>query len=230
MADEPLHCLVEIPKGSRNKYEWDEELQAITLRPLPVLLGRLSARLRDDPRHAGRGRRPARRDGGGVRADVPRLRDPGQADRAVQDARRQGDRRQGHLRPAPGPQLEQDRAPRGPAPAAARRDLPLLRGLQDAGGQDRRGRRLVPARGRDRGDRAVAPALERRAGSEQRRTTGDRGLPHPRRALRRPAGLPARSPTTARPTACAWRTSTRATARPSCCSTASRRGRSCGAR
>jgi inorganic pyrophosphatase len=27
--DEPLHCLVEIPKGSRNKYEWDEQLQAI---------------------------------------------------------------------------------------------------------------------------------------------------------------------------------------------------------
>jgi len=27
----PLLCLVEIPKGSRNKYEWDEELQAITL-------------------------------------------------------------------------------------------------------------------------------------------------------------------------------------------------------
>jgi inorganic pyrophosphatase len=31
-ADQPrLHCLVEIPKGSRNKYEWDEELQAIRL-------------------------------------------------------------------------------------------------------------------------------------------------------------------------------------------------------
>jgi len=30
MADEPLHCMVEIPKGSRNKYEWDERLQAIT--------------------------------------------------------------------------------------------------------------------------------------------------------------------------------------------------------
>src|ERR1044071_385878 len=28
---ESLHCLVEIPKGSRNKYEWNEELQAITL-------------------------------------------------------------------------------------------------------------------------------------------------------------------------------------------------------
>jgi inorganic pyrophosphatase len=29
--DEQLHCFVEIPKGSRNKYEWDEELQAIKL-------------------------------------------------------------------------------------------------------------------------------------------------------------------------------------------------------
>jgi inorganic pyrophosphatase len=28
---ENFHCLVEIPKGSRNKYEWDEELQAIKL-------------------------------------------------------------------------------------------------------------------------------------------------------------------------------------------------------
>jgi inorganic pyrophosphatase len=26
-----LHCLIEIPKGSRNKYEWDEDLQAIKL-------------------------------------------------------------------------------------------------------------------------------------------------------------------------------------------------------
>ncbi len=29
--DEPLNVLIEIPKGSRNKYEWDEELQAIKL-------------------------------------------------------------------------------------------------------------------------------------------------------------------------------------------------------
>jgi inorganic pyrophosphatase len=28
---ETMHCLVEIPKGSRNKYEWDEELGAIKL-------------------------------------------------------------------------------------------------------------------------------------------------------------------------------------------------------
>ena len=30
MADQPLHCLVEIPKGSRNKYEWDAKVGAIT--------------------------------------------------------------------------------------------------------------------------------------------------------------------------------------------------------
>jgi inorganic pyrophosphatase len=29
--DEPLQCVVEIPKGSRNKYEWDPELGAIKL-------------------------------------------------------------------------------------------------------------------------------------------------------------------------------------------------------
>jgi inorganic pyrophosphatase len=29
--DEALHVVVEIPKGSRNKYEWDEDLQAIKL-------------------------------------------------------------------------------------------------------------------------------------------------------------------------------------------------------
>ena len=29
--DEPLHCFVEIPKGSRNKYEWDDALGGIKL-------------------------------------------------------------------------------------------------------------------------------------------------------------------------------------------------------
>jgi inorganic pyrophosphatase len=28
---ESVHCLVEIPKGRRSKYEWNEELPAITL-------------------------------------------------------------------------------------------------------------------------------------------------------------------------------------------------------
>jgi inorganic pyrophosphatase len=31
VPEEPLHCLVEIPKGSRNKYEWDDDLMAIKL-------------------------------------------------------------------------------------------------------------------------------------------------------------------------------------------------------
>jgi inorganic pyrophosphatase len=31
MDGEHLHCLVEIPKGSRNKYQWDEELGGIKL-------------------------------------------------------------------------------------------------------------------------------------------------------------------------------------------------------
>jgi inorganic pyrophosphatase len=31
MADEPLICLVEIPKGSRNKYEYDHDLDVIKL-------------------------------------------------------------------------------------------------------------------------------------------------------------------------------------------------------
>jgi inorganic pyrophosphatase len=31
MADVALHCRVEIPKGSRNKYEWDERLGGIRL-------------------------------------------------------------------------------------------------------------------------------------------------------------------------------------------------------
>jgi inorganic pyrophosphatase len=31
VSDEPLMCVVEIPKGSRNKYEYDPELKAIKL-------------------------------------------------------------------------------------------------------------------------------------------------------------------------------------------------------
>jgi inorganic pyrophosphatase len=31
MDEKRLHCMIEIPRGSRNKYEWDEQLQAIKL-------------------------------------------------------------------------------------------------------------------------------------------------------------------------------------------------------
>ena len=68
----PLHCLVEIPKGSRNKYEWDDALGGIKLDRFlfssvvyPTDYGFVTDTLR-------RGRRPARRDGLRVRADVLR--------------------------------------------------------------------------------------------------------------------------------------------------------------
>ncbi len=66
----------------------------------------LSDRLRLPARHARPGRRPAGRARLPVRADLPRLPDPGQARRHVHDARREGDRRQDHLRPARRPLLE----------------------------------------------------------------------------------------------------------------------------
>src|SRR5215210_8672285 len=31
VGSQSLHCMIEIPKGSRNKYEWDPALQAIKL-------------------------------------------------------------------------------------------------------------------------------------------------------------------------------------------------------
>jgi inorganic pyrophosphatase len=31
VADDSFNCVIEIPKGSRNKYEWDHELQALKL-------------------------------------------------------------------------------------------------------------------------------------------------------------------------------------------------------
>ena len=75
--DEPLHCLVEIPKGSRNKYEWDEALGGIKLDRFlfssvvyPTDYGFVTG-------HAGRGRRPARRDGLRLRAHVLGLPDRG---------------------------------------------------------------------------------------------------------------------------------------------------------
>src|SRR5437763_8353995 len=72
-------------------------------RPLPLLLDGLSDRLRLHPGDARAGRRPARRDGAGVGADVPQLRDRREGDRAVPHGGRQGDRRQGAVRAAHDP-------------------------------------------------------------------------------------------------------------------------------
>ena len=91
-------------------------------RPFPVLVGRLSDRLRLHPGHALARRRPARRDGAGVRADLPGLHDRGEADRPVPDGGRPGHRRQGARRAAHRPGLEHaGDARRGIGPAARTR-------------------------------------------------------------------------------------------------------------
>ena len=80
---ETLHCLVEVPKGSRNKYEWDDRLQAIKLERFlfssvvyPTDYGFIQGTLSEK--------------GTALdamvcvsRADVPRDRDPGQGDRGL---------------------------------------------------------------------------------------------------------------------------------------------------
>ena len=83
-----LRCLIEIPKGSRNKYEYDERARRHQARPLPVLLGRLPGRLRLHPGHAGPRTATAGRDGAGRLADVPGLRDRGARDRGPAHDRR----------------------------------------------------------------------------------------------------------------------------------------------
>ena len=158
---ENFHCLVEIPKGSRNKYEWDEELQAIKLDRFlfasvvyPTDYGFIPQTLGED--------------GDPLDAMVvvteptfPGLHDPGEGHRAVPDARRQGRRRQGRVRPRARPELAPRREARGPERDAARRDLALLLDLQAARGDRGEGRRLVPARPGDRDHRGGQGALPR---------------------------------------------------------------------
>src|SRR3954447_4581117 len=130
-------------------------------RPLPVRLGRLSDGLRIHSGHALARRRSARRDGLRLRADVPRLRDRGQADRAVPDGGRPGRRRQGAGGPVLGSDLEPAVDARGHQPAVAGRDRPLLLRLQGPRAEEGHGSRLVLARRCDRGDQGVARALSR---------------------------------------------------------------------
>ena len=114
--DEPLHCLVEIPKGSRNKYEWDEALGGIKLDRFlfssvvyPTDYGFVTDTLGED--------------GDPLDAMVC-VSEPtfsgcliaGHGDRRLPHDRRQGPGRQDPLRPARGPELER--------PARARRTCP----------------------------------------------------------------------------------------------------------
>src|SRR5262249_34607853 len=104
-------------------------------------------------------RRSARRDGLRVRADLPRLPDRREADRAVPHGGRQGDRRQGARGARERSDVEPARTARRPLEAAPGRDRPLLLRLQGPRAEVRQGARLVLARGRAQGDRGLAPAL-----------------------------------------------------------------------
>src|SRR3954454_18696522 len=149
------------PQGLAQQVRVGRRAPGDQARPIPVLVRGLSHRLRIHSRHVRRGRRSARRHGVCQRADVPRLRDSGEGHRAVPDARRQGHRRQGLLRPAERSELEPHGDARRPAAAAARRDLALLLDLQAARGQARDGRRLVLARGGAADDRGGARPRDR---------------------------------------------------------------------
>src|SRR4051795_529619 len=161
------------PQGLAQQVRVGRRAPGDQARPIPVLVRGLSHRLRIHSRHVRRGRRSARRHGVCQRADVPRLRDSGEGHRAVPDARRQGHRRQGLLRPAERSELEHDGDARRPPPAAARRDLALLLDLQAAGGQARDGRRLVLARG-GAGDHRPGARPRDRAPRRGRRVTAFR--------------------------------------------------------
>ena len=69
----PFDVVIEIPRGSRNKYEYDHEHARDPARPAAVLGHRVPGRLRLRPRHARRRRRSARRAGAARGPDLPRL-------------------------------------------------------------------------------------------------------------------------------------------------------------
>ena len=109
---ELVEIVVEIPRGSRNKYEYDEQAGVYRLdRVLSARLLQLRLRVhRGDP---GRRRRPHRRPADHRRADVHRLPRLGATDRRPRDARREGRRLQDPVR-----------RDRRPAPAAHRAARP----------------------------------------------------------------------------------------------------------
>ena len=83
--DEQLHCFVEIPKGSRNKYEWDKDLQAIKLDRFLFSSVVYPSDYGFIPETCGEDGDPLDALVLRLRADVPRLPDSGQGRRPVPD-------------------------------------------------------------------------------------------------------------------------------------------------
>ena len=147
--DEPLHCLVEIPKGSRNKYEYDAALGGIKLDRFlfssvvyPTDYGFIVDTL-------GRGRRPAGRDGLRLRADVPGCLIAVEAIALLRMADDKGQDDKILCVPHEDPNWSDLRA-LADLPDQLRRDRALLLDLQAARGSRGDGRRLVRPRARAR--------------------------------------------------------------------------------
>ena len=138
-------ALIEIPRGSSIKYELDKATGLLAARSHAVLGGPLSGQLRLHPADAGRGRRPARRagavPGGGRTADAGPLAGHRPDDDGRQRQEGPQDPGRGDGRPGVQQLSRGERAARAPPDDAAA----VFPGLQDAGGQERRGRR-VPGR------------------------------------------------------------------------------------
>ena len=227
-----VHCLVEIPKGSRNKYEWDEELQAIKLDRFlfssvvyPTDYGFI-------PDTCGE-------DGDPLDAMVcvseptfPGCVIPVKVIALFRMRDDKGDRRQGPLRPAEDPNWNHMETLDDLPQSAARRDQRTSSRSTSSPRASTSGRRLVLPRGR------AARRSPRRASATRERTASEPSVSAPdvvRVDESAFAGLPG---STARPAYAevdglriAYSTRTpAATARPSGSCTASRPGRTCGAR
>ena len=174
--------MVEIPKGSRNKYEWDEQLQAISSTAScspPSSIRPTTGSSRDTwARTATRSTRwSAVSEPTFPGCVIPvkpialfRMRD----DKGVDD--------KVLCVPLAGPELEHDRVARRPAEQLRDEISHFFGDLQDARGQGRRGRRLVPARGgaaRDRASRARAGASSSRRSTARARAGMRRGPARP---------------------------------------------------
>ena len=127
--------VIEIPKGSTNKYELDKETGLLRLDRVLVQRGLLSGRLRLHPAHVLRRRRPARRAGARPGAGVPADDRRGARDRRDADARREGDRRQDRRGQRARSGVRRLHRQGAAAAARAARAAALLRGLQGARAQ-----------------------------------------------------------------------------------------------
>ena len=157
--DDELLAHIEIPKGSRNKYEYDEGIGEIVLDRFlssstvyPTDYGYLIG-------HRGQDGDPL-----DVLVCVSEPTFPGcviavKPIALFKMTDEKGHRRQDHLRPAHRPGLEQARGHRRSRRAVPPRGRAFLLGLQAARQQARRNRRLVSARRRARGDRRRRSAV-----------------------------------------------------------------------